>query len=541
MKPPKEHGVWCTVRTGACVSSAPLLNWVGSFEATDEPKTMTYTAWLPKGHMLEIRPGDLTLKQARFAGGQVGVGEGDPQDVPGVALHGLTMRRVFPGGTVSEVRRQVFGDADAIFLRGKKHASKPLTAAETKIVHDQIVRFCQRAFRRPIAAEHAASFVQGFDALIASGETPLEALKACYRGVVCSSRFMYFHERPGELDDYAIANRLSYFITGSMPDEELMAVAKTGKLRHRDVLTHQVDRLLSTPRGAKFTERYADEWLELADINFTEPDRKLYRDFDHCVQNAMVAETRLYLQDMLDRNASVGEFIDSNHTFVNSRLARYYELEHGVASDEMQRVTLSPKDHRGGLMAHGSILKVTANGTNTSPVLRGLWLCRRLLGVYIPPPPSSVPAIEPDIRGATTIREQLERHRNDPNCAICHSKIDPSGFAVEVFDPAGQFRTKYLKMDGGRPKPSIPIDASYVLADGREFADFDEFQKLVAADLRPIASCFVEHLLTYGTGTTPTFADRETIDAIVDQCEPTKFGLKSLLVSTVSSPTFLRK
>ncbi len=539
VKKPKELGVWCTVRSGKCISGAPLMSWIGAFEAENTPKERTYLAWLPKGHMLEIRPGDETLKDAKFSGGQVGTGEGGPQNVPGVALDWIKIQRVFPGGSVDDVRIRIFGvAADEFETVGKVRFSSGVAKAKAE---QQIARFAELAFRRPLTKGQWQPYAEIFHELIASGEPPQDALKACYRAILCSPRFVYFYELPGELDSYAVANRLSYFLTGSMPDATLMKLAASDQLRNPQVLENQVERLLKTSRGNEFFHRFADEWLDLCDIAFTEPDRKLFSDFDQVVQNAMLAETRMYLADMLQRNASVAELIDSNHSFVNSRLARYYELEQPVQTDSLIKVALSPQDHRGGLMAQGSILKVTANGTNTSPVLRGLWLARRLLGETIPPPPAGVAAIEPDIRGATTIREQLEQHRDNANCASCHRKIDPPGFALEKFDPAGQFRTKYFRMDGGRPRPTVAIDTSYTLADGRDFADFEGFQELILADVHPIARNFVEHLLTFGTGAAPSFSDREPIRDIVNRCKDDDYGLRSLLVSTVTSPIFLKK
>ncbi len=535
---PKQHGVWCSVRSGECTSGAPLLSWIGGFEADDETQEVSFTAWLPEGHMIEVRPADSTLKMAKFAGGQVGSGEGAPQRVPGVAIKKIEMKRIHPGGSVMQVRQNLLGDCFDLI----SDSSERFESAESRAQIDrQIGVFASRAFRRPASDEQTQAYASIFHGLLASGESASESLKSCYRAVLCSPRFIYFHENVGKLDDFAIASRLSYFLAGSMPDDELIRVASEGRLHDRVELARQVDRLLATPRGETFVARFTDEWLDLVDINFTEPDRKLYRDFDQVVENAMLAETRTYVADMLARNASVAEFIDSKHSFANSRLARFYELSEHVDQDDIERVRLSAEDQRGGLMSQGAILKVTANGTNTSPVLRGVWLARRLLGETIPPPPAGVAAIEPDIRGATTIREQLERHRDDENCASCHRKIDPAGFALERFDPAGQLRTKYLAMRGGKLTPTNSIDTSYVMADGRKFDDFDEFQELLLTDLRPVARNFVEQLLTFGTGAAPTFADREAITSLVDASAGENYGVKSLLVSAVTSPIFLRK
>jgi len=212
-----------------------------------------------------------------------------------------------------------------------------------------------------------------------------------------------------------------------------------------------------------------------------------------------------------------------------------------VAGDELRKVSLTPEMHRGGLLTHGAILKVTTNGSNTSPVVRGVWISERILGTPIPPPPSAVPAIEPDIRGATTIREQLLKHREQESCAVCHRKIDPPGFALENFDPAGQWRDRYLAFTGRKKTTGPKINAGYVLADGREFADFVEFRRLVAAEPRKPAANLAEKLLAYGTGAPISFADRAVVEQIVNDAESTQYGFRSLVKAVVTSPVFLSK
>ncbi len=539
VKKPKGHGVWCTVRTGPCVSSAPLLAWVGAFEAQDEPQDWTFETWIPKGEMLEIRPADINLKRGRFKGGQVGVGEGEPQDVPGLAIHRMRMERIHPGGTVDEVRESLFGDLPI------KADSKSATVAfdgdvSADALKSRLHQFATDAFRRPLDGSEFEPFAALLQDSLDAGVDPIDALRSAYRAVLCSPRFLYFTEPVGELDSYAIANRLSYLIGNSMPDERLMTLAADDQLRDPKVLREQVDRLLETDRGSDFVRDFADQWLDMSKIGFTEPERKLYRNFDIVVQDGMLQETLTFLQEMLDRDASVGQIIDSKHTYLQSRLARYYGID-GVEGDEVRKVKLDDDSHRGGLLAHGSILKVTANGNDTSPVLRGVWVSERILGQPIAPPPANVPAVEPDIRGATTIRELLEKHKADPSCASCHVKIDPPGYALENFDAAGRWRDKYVQMKGGRPRPAAEVDSSYTLPDGRDFSGFHEFRELLSEDVRPIARNVAEKLLIYGTGATVSFADRHAVDGIVDDAADQEYGFRSLLHAVVTSPTFLTK
>jgi len=207
----------------------------------------------------------------------------------------------------------------------------------------------------------------------------------------------------------------------------------------------------------------------------------------------------------------------------------------------LQRVALEPQHRRGGLLTQGAVLKVTANGSNTSPVVRGVWVSERLLGEPIPPPPGNVPAIEPDIRGAKTIREMLAKHRSEDSCAVCHVKIDPPGFALENYDPAGRWRDKYVQLIAGRREQGATIDASYSLPDGREFRDIHEFRSLIAAQPRKLARNVAEKLLVFGTGANISFADRQAIDQIVDRAAQDNYGFRSIVHAVTTSPTFLSK
>lgn len=550
-KKPDSKGVWCTVRSGPCISSAPLLSWVGAFEATEEPLEWTFVAWLPKGHMLEIRPGDTTLKMASFQGGQVGAGEGEPQNVAGINLHALSMRQVHLGPDNSAVRRLLFDSLDLEIVdvpeevkNRKRNSSAPVKAVlkserpefELKrLVQD----FAQRAFRSPVSLEASHPYVELAMKSYAQDRSLGEALRVAYRAILCSPRFLYFHESPGKLDDYAIANRLSYMLWNSMPDQELLEVAERQELSKREVLYEQVERMLKARRGASFVSDLAAEWLDLRLIDFTEPDRRLYPTFDIIVQQSMVEETERYLQDMLDRNASVTELIDSDFTFLDNRLARFYGID-DVMGDSMQRVALKEDDHRGGILTHGAILKVTANGTTTSPVIRGVWISERLMGEHVPPPPQGVPAIEPDIRGATSIRELLAKHRSNEACAVCHVKIDPPGFALESYDPSGRYRETYASLDKKKGN-AIKVDASYTTADGEAFRDTDEFRSLLCKKPAKLAKNLAEKLLTVGTGALPAYADRECLDEIVAESAANGYGMRSVVHAVVNSFVFQSK
>lgn len=550
-KKPESKGVWCTVRSGPCISSAPLLSWVGAFEANSEPQEWTFVAWLPKGHMLEIRPGDTTLKMANFQGGQVGAGEGEPQDVAGINLHSLTMRRLHMGPDNATIRARLFDSLEldvsskgAAINKERKGESRSfqadLKSTQPEADLQRLIHlFAQRAFRTPVSEEISQPFVDIAIHSLRQGQSLLSSLRTGYRSILCSPRFLYFDESPGVLDDYALANRLSYMLWNSMPDEELLEAARSGQLSNGDGIYQQVERMLKSKRGTNFVRDLANEWLDLRLIDFTEPDRRLYPSFDIIVQQSMMEETYRCLQEMLDRNASVTELIDSDYTYLDSRLARFYDIEN-VEGDEVRRVPLEDNVQRGGVLTHGSIMKITANGTTTSPVIRGVWISERLMGEHIPPPPQGVPAIEPDIRGATSIRELLAKHRNSDACAVCHVKIDPPGFALENYDPAGRYREVYASVDKKKGS-GIKVDSSYDTAAGEHFSNVKEFRRILCSKPEKLAKNVAEKLIIVGTGGLPTYVDRDRIDEIVAASSRDSYGLRSILHAVVNSDIFRNK
>ncbi len=545
---PDDRGVWCSIRSGECTGAAPLLSWVGAFETTETPKQFTFEFWLPQGHMLEIRPNDSTLKIGKLPGAGIPNGVGGRQNIPGLAIHWLTMQRIHKGMDDNQIREQLFNGLIFSDVAQMSESGSTETASASTLVSGSpqadierlLIDFTQRAYRRPTDRDAIDNYIAfAIQKWNDTGDFAY-ALKAGFRAILCSPRFLYLKEEPGTLDDYAIASRLSYFLWNRMPDATLLQLADQGVLKQPSVLNEQVERMLRHPYGKHFVVDFAAQWLELNQIEFTQPDPVLYPDFDLIVQDSMVQETHLFLQHLLDQNASVQALVDADFTFVNSRLARYYGLK-SVASVEMQKVSLQPTDRRGGLLSHGAILKVTANGTHTSPVLRGLWVCRNILGTHVPPPPGNVPAIEPDVRGATTVRELLEKHRSDSECAACHRQMDPPGFALENFDAAGQWRSHYPKLIEGRVSPGIEVDASGTLPNGHLFADFQNFQRLIAENPDVIAKNFAEKLLAYGTGERIHFSDREAIDEIVRVARTNNYGMRSIVVAVAQSRVFQSK
>jgi len=526
-----KHGqVWGTLRSGECSSSAPMLYMIGLVEATPQPRDLTFEAWIQKGHMLELKPNDGELRRAPTGaqGGNVSF-EGrdlEKEGYAGIAHRGIDIERIYPLADRAKVQRNLFGEQD--MKTAKRAALDPLLA-----------RFAQRAFRRPVSESQLAPYRDIGRQALADGASLSQALRAGYRAILCSPRFLTFIEAPGALDDHAIASRLSYALWVSMPDSQLTKLATSGKLKDSAVLTQQVERMLVDRKSERFIRSFTDQWLKLAQIDFTSPDQRQFKTFDPVLQESMVQETRTYFAEMIQRNLNATHLVDSDFAFLNERLARHYETSGPVqAGGGLQKIALADaKDKtRGGLLTQGAILKVTADGTATSPVVRGMFVNERILGEHIPPPPPGIPAIEPDIRGATSIRDQLTKHRSDSSCASCHLTIDPPGFALENFDPIGGWRKRY-----GEGKKGVPVDPSGETPEGAKFADLLAWKAIYTQRGDQLATAFARQFLTYATGAPIRFADERALGEIVNHTKSSNHGLRSILTTAVTSPIFLHK
>ena len=414
--------------------------------------------------------------------------------------------------------------------------------------------FLPRAMRRPVDDATLAYYVGFFQERLDKGSEFHTALRSTYQAILSSPQFFYFREQPGSLDDFAIASRLSYFLWSTLPDDELIALAARGELRKPAVLRAQVERMLGDKRSQRFIEDFTGQWLELRKINATTPDSSLYGEFDAFLLWSMPLETQMFFGEMLRHDRSVAEFVHSDWTMLNSRLAQHYGID-GVHDGELQRVSLPPQSHRGGVLTHASILKVTANGTTTSPILRGKWVLEKILGTPPAPPPPNVGAIEPDIRGATTIRQQLEKHKALAECASCHKHIDPPGFALESFDVIGGWREFYRVSDGGTSKGRVPlphypertvlrgpdVEIGGNTPQGRGFKNVDEYKALLLEDKEQLARNLARQLLVFATGAEVQFADREVAKSIATRTLKQNYGLRSLVHEVVQSRLFLHK
>ncbi|MDB6154407.1 MAG: hypothetical protein JWL90_2860 [Chthoniobacteraceae bacterium] len=536
------------------VPSTSTTRTFGYFEApSEEPAAIELTANLRPATQIRIAPYFFSVTESRAP---------VPVTRPGLAVYSIEVEGPLIPEWPPASYRKIFGNIPlekvspkflSLLKRGNVRelyqASSNQPEEDVKKVLGNIL---PRAFRRPVLDEESKIYTDLALARLKEGGSFESAIRVGLKAILCSPSFLFLQEAPGPLDDFARASRLSYFLWSTMPDEELFLAALNQQLSKPAVLKAQVERLLKSPKARQFTDNYTGQWLGLREIDATSPDKTLYPEFDEWLQLSMVEETHRFFDEILTSNLSVMNFIQSDFAMLNERLAFHYGLA-GVKGLGLRKVALPAASHRGGVLTQAAILKVTANGTTSSPVIRGAWVMRNILGEPIPPPPESVPAIEPDIRGAKNIRDQLSKHRAVAECASCHDKMDPPGLALENFDVIGGWRENY-RILGGQIKADVKvngrvvtyrkgaqIDASGVLSDNTRFSDIDELKERLLTRSDSIAKCVVEKLLTYATGRAPGFAERESVQRIVENTRSKQFGLRSLIHEVVQSDLFLNK
>lgn len=405
----------------------------------------------------------------------------------------------------------------------------------------QLHAFAKKAYRRPLNDNDKKRIIDLYEKRLSEQATPRQAALDTIKMILCSPSFLYLSEitpeEERELFSYDLASRLSYVLWTAPPDEELFAVAESGRLLETDELKKQVLRLLKDQRSEQFVNDFIDSWLNLRDIGDLPPPRKAA--WEYYAQNlpvSMKQEARLFFRSLLDENGSVAEFLDADYTFVDKKLANLYQLPEKETlrlADGFQRVSLSKNNRRGGLLGMAGVLTVSANGVDTSPVTRGVWVLENLLGTPPPPPPDEVPAIDADVSKAKSIREKLAIHSTDQTCFVCHRNIDPHGHALESFDPIGRWRDKYP----GTKSPKV--DPTGKFPSGEEFQDFDSFKKvLVQTRLDQFTHNLIEKLLTYSTGRHMERSDQFEIADILERVKSNDYGLQTIVVEVLTSKTF---
>lgn len=418
-------------------------------------------------------------------------------------------------------------------------------AADPAHVRDSVKRFADRAFRRPATDEELVRFTALLESEMKNSEPFDAALRTVLLSILCTDDFFYLvegspRENSAHINDWELASRLSYFLWSTMPDAALFAAAADGSLHQPEVLRSQVTRMLRDPRIARFTDSFTRQWLQLRRIGMFPPDKKLYPTYDDYLQKSMVAETTAYFHTVLAANLSLREFLDSNWTMLNARLAEHYEIPQ-VTEDRFQRILLRPEDHRGGLLTQAAVLSLTSDGSRHRPVHRGKWILESIIGKAPPPPPANVKPIEttPATQPKATLRQKLAAHQSDANCAACHKRIDPLGLAFDNYDAIGRWRTEEAVKDGSGDNPKV--DASGELADGRSFTDAGGLKKILLSDIDKFNAAFVEKLATYALRRAMSIDDRAALASLARQSKAADYRLPAIVEALVLSDLFQKR
>ncbi len=540
-------------------SAQPLLGFC-SFPP-NTATTFEVITWIDENYMLKINPYGL-VDPNHYK--RLNVNE---IHSPGFALLSATMEGPLVEKFPSQGHRLVLDGISRVEIEPKNPSDKTKSWYKPKFeiqsenevedVKQSLNRVATRAFRHPVTSEEVQPFLELFIAEREKGESFEMSLRTAVIAIFSSPSFLYLEEPDGDtsdnLTDHALANRLSYFLNRTAPDQLLSEMASTGELTQpRGRLREQADRLMADENFSRFLRDFCDAWLNLREMDFTTPDAKLFPEYDSFLHDSIRKETESFLEELIVSNLPVSNLVKSDFAMLNNRLADHYALP-PVDGVKLQKVVLSDDSVRGGLLSQASILKVTANGTNTSPVFRGLWVMERILGETTPPPPPGIPGVEPDIRGASTLRELLSQHRNASECQSCHQKIDPLGFALEQFNPIGGFRHRYRTIGEGdkvdihisgravRYRLGRDVDATGILESGEAFQDFRGLRDILAEDQNRLARSLTIKLLTFATGREMGFSDRAEIDRIVQESAEKNYGVRDLIHLVIDSSIFKKK
>lgn len=517
----------------------------------DKPVTVTFRAHLPKGGVgIEVFndvPGPSNIPRS-----------GRHSPIPFVSTKlGRTpwqMKLTDEAGNA----RYPFLILDSVTWRGpiltdeekKLRASyMPATEGDMQQVRACLSTLATRAFRRPITDEEMDGYTRIVQSELDAKEKFRDAVKAGMLAILNSKSFLFLAEGDESasrhtLNDWEIASRLSYLLWSTMPDTELFTLAGQGRLRDKAVLAQQFARMIADPRAERFSDSFATQWLRLRKVGMFQPDKKLYPDYDQSLEQSMIAETKIFFREVLGRGLTLREFLSSDWSMMNHRLARHYGLEEaftaarqGAKGDsDFLRVALAADTRRGGLLTQASILSLTSDGVRHRPVHRGVWLSEAIFGKSPPPPPANVNPIPTNPTGPkATLRQKLEAHIHDANCAACHAKIDPLGLAFENYDAIGRWRTEEVT-DGVGENPKVV--SSGKLPDGREYKDAAEFKQLLLHDLDAFSLTFIDKLATYGLRRTMSFTDRDELKKIAVVSKAKDYRLKDLIEAFVTSNLF---
>ncbi|WDQ16261.1 DUF1592 domain-containing protein [Rhodopirellula sp. P2] len=523
-----------------------------------EMTTIELTADLEYRYMLNIIPYGLVVRDYHIRNEGV-----DGYTGPGLAIAKVRVEGPLHEEFPSRGHRLIFDgwQRNEIMPTPPSKREKSWYKPEFELTSDNVAeslrgtlqRVGSTVMRRPVTDVELLPYINLFHAEQERDASTEEALRTAVAAILCSPDFLYLREPAGKLDDHALATRLSYFFHRTTPDADLLRAAEQHELtQSTESLLQHAKRLIGDPRFDRFVIDFTDAWLNLRDIDQTSPDQKLFPEYDRYLRDSMLEETRQFFATLIRENLPVTNLVKSDFAMLNLRLADHYGIE-GVDHADIRRVPLPNDSVRGGLLGQASVLKVTANGTNTSPVVRGVWVTERLLGVHPAPPPPGISGVEPDIRGAATLRQLLDQHRNEESCRACHALIDPPGFALESFNPIGGWRDRYRSLGEGERidlrvnnrrvqyRLGLPVDSSGTLPSGESFEGFEAFRECLLENPDQLAKSLITKWLTFATGREMGFSDREEIESLTRQSARRGHRLRSMLALVVASKIFRTK
>ncbi|MDG2168589.1 MAG: DUF1588 domain-containing protein [Opitutales bacterium] len=416
--------------------------------------------------------------------------------------------------------------------------------SDEALTREILTGFLPKAFRRPVDQQSIDTYLGIAKRHWAAGNSFDDTMHLLIRNILISPRFLYRLASPDELDDYDLASRLSYFLTQAPPDQQLLELAQAGKLSNPKTLRAEAIRLMPREPGNAMVQSFTGQWLDTKLLPEIMPDPK----FNFSEAEIAIAEEEVehFFTEILTNNLPMTDFIDPDFHYTTPTFAKdnYQYTLTGTASEDsssmmasesgLQKLPLERGGRFGGLLAQSAIMTATANGVDTQAVLRGVWVLENIMGTPPPEPPKSVPGLTPDTRGATTPREMLAAHMGDASCASCHRLIDPIGFMLENYDPVGNWRELWPKID-------VPIDSSGVLPDGTHINDISDFKVWLVDNIDLFSQCLSEKLLTYATGRVPNYAERHEIEKIVKANQANGNGFQDLFLALVTSETFRTK
>jgi hypothetical protein len=519
----------------------------------DQPVVIEFETFLTLPADLEFRnevpgafqrDGNHTLNVLN-SGGTIFLGSRDQSrtNPTGYKLFDDAGRAIYPMLVIDSVEWEgpIVSEADL----KKREGLIPAGEGDPAEARESLKRFATRAWRRPVTDAEMERYTKVLAAELAAGERFRSAHLAAMTGILTSKNFYYIEEgsameRREALNDWELASRLSYFLWGSMPDDALSAAAGAGKLRTPGGLRTELARMLDDPKIARFTDAFPRQWLQLYKVGMFPPDPRLYPGYDLWLEKSMTLEPAAFFAEVFGKNLPIREFLASDWTMVNPRLAQHYALP-PLKESGFQRVALRPEDRRGGLLTQAGVLMLTSDGTRHRPVHRGVWVSEAIFGRTPPAPPPNVEPLEPtpSDQPKASIRMQLEAHATHATCASCHAKIDPLGFAFDHYDAIGQWRTHEATAAGRGENP--PVNASGTLPDGRAFSGAEEFKSLLLADMDRFAEAFVGQLATFALRRAMTIDDADDIRAIAEASREGGYRLREVVEALVASPLFARR